>query len=134
MDAQDFACIDMPGMGGMGVHYVKSALVQSGTIDAARPQALVYGLDPNGRLQLVVLEYLVLQSTWDSAHTTPPMLFGQKFQLTGGQDFQLDATTCGATLNPGASCTQDVLFKPTKAGAQSGTSQGKRGDADDRDP
>jgi hypothetical protein len=43
----------------MGVHYVKRALVQSGTIDAARPQALVYEVASNDRLQLVELGIIV---------------------------------------------------------------------------
>ena len=81
-DAADLACIDMPGQGGMGVHYVKGSLVQSGTIDAARPQALVYEVQNDGRLRLVALEYVVLQSVWDAAHSTAPELFGQKFMLT----------------------------------------------------
>src|ERR1700724_1814985 len=41
-DSADIACIDQPGAGTMGIHYVKGSLVQAGTIDAARPQALVY--------------------------------------------------------------------------------------------
>jgi len=81
-DAADIACIDMPGQGGMGVHYVKGSLVQSGVIDAARPQALVYEVQGDGRLSLVALEYVVLQSTWDAAHSSPPELFGHKFMLT----------------------------------------------------
>src|SRR5262245_54655539 len=47
-DAADIACIDMQGAGGMGVHYVNGALVDSGTIDVARPQALVYAVQANG--------------------------------------------------------------------------------------
>src|SRR5437763_451108 len=43
-DASGAACIDMPGMGAMGMHYVNGTLVQSGTADPARPQALVYEL------------------------------------------------------------------------------------------
>jgi hypothetical protein len=81
-DAQDIACIDMPGMGAMGVHYVNGPLVQGAKIDAARPQALVYEVDQNGKLQLVALEYVVLQADWDGAHSAPPTLFGQKFLLT----------------------------------------------------
>lgn len=80
-DASGIACIDMPGMGGMGVHYVKGALVQSGVVDAARPQALVYEVQANGKLELVALEYVVFQSQWDAAHSQPPELFGQKFML-----------------------------------------------------
>jgi hypothetical protein len=80
-DAAGIACIDMPGEGAMGVHYVKSSLVQSGTLDPARPQALVYEVRPEGQMQLVALEYVVIQSTWDASHNGPPMLFGQKLML-----------------------------------------------------
>src|SRR3982751_6196109 len=51
-DAADLACIDQPGAGTMGIHYVKDSLVQGGTIDSARPQALVYERTPEGQLQL----------------------------------------------------------------------------------
>jgi len=80
-DAAGIACIDNPGVGAMGVHYVNGALVGSGTIDALRPQALVY--EPNDdELHLVAVEYVVFQAVWDAAHTAPPTLFGQTFMLT----------------------------------------------------
>ena len=40
-DAAGLACIEQPGVGAMGVHYVKGSLIQAGSLDAARPQALV---------------------------------------------------------------------------------------------
>ena len=81
-DASDIACIDQPGMGAMGIHYVKGALVQSGTIDAARPQALVYERTEGSQLRLVAIEYVTLQAGWDASHNAPPELFGHKFMLT----------------------------------------------------
>ncbi len=81
-DAADIVCIDQPGSGAMGIHYVKGTLVQAGKIDAARPQALVYQRTDDGRLQLAGVEYVVLQAEWDAAHTAPPSLFGVKFALT----------------------------------------------------
>jgi hypothetical protein len=81
-DAAGLACIDQPGTGAMGVHYVKGALIQAGTLDPARPQALVYELDSTGHLRLVALEYVVFQASWDAAHSAPPTLFGQQFMLT----------------------------------------------------
>jgi hypothetical protein len=81
-DAAGLACIDQPGQGAMGIHYVKGALVQAGTVDPARPQALVYQRTPEGRLRLAALEYVVLQDGWDAAHGAPPRLFGQEFMLT----------------------------------------------------
>src|SRR3954451_21586343 len=74
-DAAGLACIDQPGAGAMGVHFVKGALVQAGTIDPARPQALVYEPDQNGHMRLGALEYVVIQSAWDAGHTAPPTLF-----------------------------------------------------------
>ena len=85
-DGGGLACIDQSGSGGMGVHLVKGALVQSGTLDAARPQALVYQVQPNGELRLVALEYVVFQSAWDSGHSGPPTLFGQKFMLNSADN------------------------------------------------
>jgi hypothetical protein len=81
-DAADIACIDQLGEGAMGIHFVKGSLVQAGTIDAARPQALVYERTPEGRLQLAALDYVVLQAGWDVAHAEPPALFGEEFMLT----------------------------------------------------
>ena len=85
-DASDIACIDQPGAGTMGIHYVKGAFVQAGTIDAARPQALVYERTSDGRLELAAVDYVVLQAVWDAAHTAPPSLFGQTFMLTPGDN------------------------------------------------
>jgi hypothetical protein len=81
-DAADLACIDQPGSGAMGMHYIRSALVQSGKIDPARPQALVYQRAADGRLQLGAVEYVALQADWDAAHASPPTLFGETFMLT----------------------------------------------------
>jgi hypothetical protein len=80
-DAAGIACIDKPGTGGMGVHYVAGALVGDGGIDAARPEALVYEPGRNGRPRLVAVEYVVFKADWDAAHAAPPSLFGQQFAL-----------------------------------------------------
>lgn len=81
-DAEGLACIEQPGVGAMGVHFVKGALIQSGTIDPARPQALVYEPQPNGQLRLAAVEYVVFQAAWDASHSEAPSLFGEKFMLT----------------------------------------------------
>jgi hypothetical protein len=81
-DAQGIACIEMPGMGAMGVHYVNGALVGDPAIDAAKPEALVYEPEQNGTLRLVGLEYVVIQSAWDATHSARPTLFGQEFNFT----------------------------------------------------
>jgi hypothetical protein len=80
-DAAGIACIDNPGMGAMGIHYVNGALVGSGKIDALHPQALVYEPMADGRLSFVAVEYVTFQQQWDATHSAPPTLFGQDFML-----------------------------------------------------
>jgi hypothetical protein len=82
VDAAGIACIDMPGMGAMGVHYVNGDLVGDGEINALTPEAVVYEPGAHGRMRLVALEYVVLQDAWDANHTAPPTLFGQEFNFT----------------------------------------------------
>jgi hypothetical protein len=67
------------GTGAMGLHYINGNLLD-GTVDATRPEALVYGEDANGKLRLVALEYVVFESAWTGEHA--PMLFGEMFMKT----------------------------------------------------
>ena len=81
-DAAGIECIDNPGVGAMGVHYVNLPLVNSGTIDALKSQALVYEPGTDGQLHLVAVEYIVFKQAWDATHGAPPTLCGQDFMLT----------------------------------------------------
>jgi hypothetical protein len=91
-DKDGIACIDNPGVGAMGVHYVNGDLVASGKVDALHPQALVYEPAKNGRLHLVAVEYVTFQAAWDESHTSPPTLFVVPFMLTPeGNRFGLPA-------------------------------------------
>jgi len=69
-------CFDSPGVGGMGQHYVDTSRLDA-TIEANRPEALVYEVDGN-RLQLVAVEYIVPWTAWVST-TPPPQLYGRPF-------------------------------------------------------
>ena len=80
-DAQGVACIDNPGVGAMGVHYVKEGLVGDAAVDPSTPEALVYEPGRRGRMRLVALEYVVFQEQWDAEHDFPPELFGREFML-----------------------------------------------------
>jgi hypothetical protein len=82
-DAAGIACIDNPGVGGMGIHFAKLALVLDDTVNAATPEALVYEPEPNGRMRLVATEYVVFKDAWDATHESPPSLFGRQFELMG---------------------------------------------------
>jgi hypothetical protein len=121
VDVNGIACIDMPGMGAMGVHYVNGALVGDGKVDALTPEAVVYEPDSAGRLHLVAVEYVVIQQAWDAQHRHPPALFGHRFDFTASPNryglppfYSLHAwvwknNPAGmfAMWNPRASCIDD---------------------------
>ena len=88
-----------PELGSMGVHYINLAHLGSelppgdgpppagfrltgtdATIDAARPEVLVYEPTAEGGYTLVALEYLVFEQAWkDAGNTAGPTLGGQAF-------------------------------------------------------
>ena len=77
-------CFDNPGVGGMGVHLIKTSSLDL-TVDALQPEAMVYQPGPNGQLQLVAVEYIVPAAAWDAAgNTQPPSVLGHSFHLNAG--------------------------------------------------
>jgi hypothetical protein len=83
-DKNGIACIAMPPMGAMGVHYVDGTLVGTPAVLLRHPEALVYAPE-RGHLRLAALEYVVLKSTWDQAHgmnAPRPRLYGHRFNIT----------------------------------------------------
>ena len=81
IDLAGKSCIDQPGQGAMGVHYVNSSLFNA-HLDPLQPQALVYEPLANGTMRLVAVEYIVFKAAWDGTFpTSTPMLFGQRFHL-----------------------------------------------------
>jgi hypothetical protein len=83
-DKNGIACIAMPPMGAMGVHYVNGNLVGTPAVLLRHPEALVYAPE-HGHLRLAALEYLVLKSAWDKAHgmnAPRPRLYGHRFNIT----------------------------------------------------
>jgi hypothetical protein len=81
-DVLGIACIDMPGIGGMGFHYANGNLVGDTVLDPTTPEALVYAPKRKGGVKLAALEYIVFQDAWDAGHSSPPRLFGQEFNFT----------------------------------------------------
>jgi hypothetical protein len=73
-------CVSGPDHGAMGFHYVNSALVGDGVLDASHPEVLIYEASESA-LQLVGVEFVVLADPWLATHTSPPMLEGQSFQF-----------------------------------------------------
>jgi len=75
-----FGCVSGPDAGAMGLHFVNLNLVGLGVIDATRPQIVIYEPMPDGHLQLIGADFLVIASDWDKAHPgQPPQLMGQLF-------------------------------------------------------
>jgi hypothetical protein len=66
----------------MGFHWINMKLVDT-TVEATKPEALVYEPNKDGKLDFVAVEYIVPKAAWDAAgHLTPPKLFGVEFMLT----------------------------------------------------
>lgn len=76
-----FGCVSGPDAGAMGMHFVNLSLVGSGVLDATRPQIVIYEPMPDGHLQLIGADFLVIASDWDKAHPGQgaPQLLGQLF-------------------------------------------------------
>jgi hypothetical protein len=51
-------CFENSGVGAMGYHYINTSLLDEVT-DPRAPEALVYAPQPNGRLQLAAVEWIV---------------------------------------------------------------------------
>jgi hypothetical protein len=81
-DKDGIACIDMPGMGGMGVHWANTTLVGDPAINPNQPEAMVYAPQRDGTLKLAAVEYVVVKAAWDAANPKPPSLFGHTFNTT----------------------------------------------------
>ena len=73
-------CLELPGVGGMGYHYVNFGIVDL-TVNATAPESMVYAPGPNGQMQLAAVEYIVPAAAWDAQNSEPPSLFGQTFHL-----------------------------------------------------
>jgi hypothetical protein len=79
--ALQFGCVSGEDSGAMGLHYVNSALVNSGVLDPMRPQIIIYEPTPDGGKQLIGADFLVIADAWNSSHSGPPELMGQFFHL-----------------------------------------------------
>jgi hypothetical protein len=55
--------------------------VNSGVLDATRPQIVIYEQMPDGSLKLIGADYLLIAEAWNAKHAGPPELWGQLFHL-----------------------------------------------------
>jgi hypothetical protein len=61
--------------GAMGIHYVNAKLLSADVIDVKYPQAVMYEPKPDGKLELIAVEYITSKG--------PASLEGQLFNFTG---------------------------------------------------
>jgi hypothetical protein len=103
-------CLHDSQMGGMGVHYLNTALVDD-TVVVTKPEIMIYEPQKDGSLKFVGVEYIIpFKIRAETA--TPPVLFGQQFKKN--DTFQLWALHAWvgrnnpsgtfADYNPGVSC------------------------------
>ena len=64
--ALQFGCVSGDDSGAMGLHYVNGDLVNSGIIDATRPQIVIYEAQPDGSLKLIGADFLVIANAWNA--------------------------------------------------------------------
>ena len=79
VDGLDY-CFNNPGVGGMGLHYIQTASLDT-SLDMLKPEAMVYHGDGSGGLKLGAVEYIVPAEPWDAAHTAPPTVLGRSLHL-----------------------------------------------------
>lgn len=70
-------CVALPGVGGMGYHYLNPSLAGDDSVDPLLPEVLVYAPAPNGGRRLVAVEWIVFRHL----QPNPPSLFGHTFHL-----------------------------------------------------
>jgi hypothetical protein len=61
--------------GAMGIHYVNAKLISREAVDIRHPQAVMYEPKPDGKLELIAVEYITLKG--------PASLGGQLFNFIG---------------------------------------------------
>jgi hypothetical protein len=71
--ASFLGCFDLPGVGGMGQHFVHGI---DANLDPLDPEALVYEPTDSG-YKLVAVEFIVPMALWSGQD--PPSLYGQSF-------------------------------------------------------
>ena len=71
------ACVAVPGLGGMGYHYINPSRLDT-TLEADKPEVLLYADGPNGTRRLTGVEYVVVDDDQNLATSDDrPSLGGQ---------------------------------------------------------
>ncbi len=73
-------CLEVPGVGTMGIHAANPALLMDQVVDPLRPEVLLYVPKKGGGFRLVGIEYLVPLMPGQDALPVAPSVFGQTFE------------------------------------------------------
>ena len=74
-------CAELPGVGGMGYHWVNHGLVIDGIIDPTKPEVLLFAPAKNGRLELLGVEYMKVDADQDlDTDEDRPTMLGQPLE------------------------------------------------------
>jgi hypothetical protein len=106
-------CVEAPGLGGMGYHWLNPGLIDP-LFNPAEPEVVLYEVGPGGNLRLVAVEYIVIDVGQDR-----PSLGAQQFDIGGTpvQDphwslhvwlHKENPAGTFAPFNPDVSCSQDA--------------------------
>ena len=74
---EDPFCVEVPGLGGMGHHWVNRSLVDP-VFDPLNPEVVLYAPDKNGKMKFVAVEYIVINTG-----QARPSFDGQLFDVGG---------------------------------------------------
>src|SRR5437879_3261211 len=99
--------------GAMGIHYVNAKLISQEAVDIKHPQAVMYEPKPDGKLELVAVEYIALKG--------PASLEGQLFNFNGAPNryglnpfyelhvwaWKANSRRAFADMNPAVTCRHE---------------------------
>ncbi len=70
-------CVEVPGLGAMGIHFVRPDRIGNTTLNVREPEVLLYLPDEDGEFRLVGVEYVVPAPLT----TSVPTLYGRDFNF-----------------------------------------------------
>jgi hypothetical protein len=85
-------CVEVPGLGGMGVHFGKLPTMGDAEYVATEPEILLYAPQADGSMKLIGVEYWITQEAWEAAGKSGrPMFVEQPFDFDPANDHGLPA-------------------------------------------
>jgi hypothetical protein len=83
-------CVEVPGLGGMGIHYGKPATMDDADYVATEPEILLYAPQADGSLRLVAVEYWITEAAWQTAGKSgTPVFVDHPFDFDPANDHGL---------------------------------------------